>query len=412
MAAPVVTGTIALMLEANAALTPNAVKAILEYTAEARDGYDHLTQGAGFLNARGAVELVARVRGTGARRQSSSSDPVRWSRHIIWGNRRIAGGMLGARANAWKLGVTWGDARTPRGEADRLGRRRAATATLTASRRLGYAVQRRDARLIAVDRRAEPAIVESERCVPEVRRRRARRATAGAAVSGGARMKTLPTPARVYVGGVIALGAVLLLLFFPVQTFSQPGRLWLFGLLLFLSAITSVFKVNLPLTRSGSTMSVSYAVDFASLLLLGPNETMLVAAASAWSQCTFRMQGTQPAAPHALQHGVPGHHGAGRRARRITLLGGVPGPIVDLATLPKPLVGAATTYFVCQHAARSRRRSRCRRSQPIVKVWNENFLWSAPSYFVGAGAAAVATWIGRSDGRRTGWRRWPSRRST
>ena len=98
MAAPIVTGAIALMLEANAALTPNAVKAILEFTAEARGGYDHLTPGGGF-----PPEL--------------SSDPVRWSRHIIWGNRRVAGGMLGARANAWKLGVTWGDARTARGEA-------------------------------------------------------------------------------------------------------------------------------------------------------------------------------------------------------------------------------------------------------------------------------------------------------
>ena len=28
--------------------------------------------------------------------------------------------------------------------------------------------------------------------------------------------------------------------------------------------------------------------------------------------------------------------------------------------------------------------------QSVVKVWNENFLWSAPSYFVGAGAAALA----------------------
>ena len=107
-------------------------------------------------------------------------------------------------------------------------------------------------------------------------------------------MKTLPTPARVYVGGVIGLGAALLVAYFPVQTFSNPGRLVLFGLLLFLSAITSIFKVNLPLTRSGSTMSVSYAVDFASLLLLGPNETMLVAAASAYSQCTFRIKERNP----------------------------------------------------------------------------------------------------------------------
>ena len=41
-------------------------------------------------------------------------------------------------------------------------------------------------------------------------------------------------------------------------------------------------------------MSVSYAVDFASLLLLGPNETMLVAAASAFSQCTFRIKERNP----------------------------------------------------------------------------------------------------------------------
>ena len=107
-------------------------------------------------------------------------------------------------------------------------------------------------------------------------------------------MKTLPTAARVYVGGVIGLGLALLLWHFPIQTFSDPRRLPLFGLLLFLSAITSIFKVNLPLTRSGSTMSVSYAVDFASLLLLGPNETMIVAAASAFSQCTFRIKERNP----------------------------------------------------------------------------------------------------------------------
>jgi serine protease AprX len=116
MAAPIVAGAIALMLEANPALTPNAVKAILEYTAEVRDGYNHLTQGAGFLNARGAVELARAFSGA-VLAPELSNDPVRWSRHIIWGNRRVSGGMLGARANAWKLGVTWGDARTPSGDA-------------------------------------------------------------------------------------------------------------------------------------------------------------------------------------------------------------------------------------------------------------------------------------------------------
>ena len=57
MAAPVVAGTVALMLQANPSLTPNAVKAILQYTAEQYPDYNALTQGAGFLNAVGAVRL-------------------------------------------------------------------------------------------------------------------------------------------------------------------------------------------------------------------------------------------------------------------------------------------------------------------------------------------------------------------
>src|SRR3989337_2525332 len=99
-------------------------------------------------------------------------------------------------------------------------------------------------------------------------------------------MKTLPLPARLYVCAVIALGAGLLAALFPLTSFGGPC---LFLLPLLLSSITSVFKVSLPLARSGSTMSVSYAVDFASLLLLGPNETMVVAAGGAWSQRTFRI---------------------------------------------------------------------------------------------------------------------------
>ena len=58
MAAPVVSATIALMLQANPRLTPDLVKAILEFTAETRPGYDVMAQGAGFLDARGAVELA------------------------------------------------------------------------------------------------------------------------------------------------------------------------------------------------------------------------------------------------------------------------------------------------------------------------------------------------------------------
>jgi subtilisin family serine protease len=62
MAAPVVSGTIALMVEANPRLTPMAVKGILQFTALWQPAWNTLAQGAGFLNARGAVTLASQLR--------------------------------------------------------------------------------------------------------------------------------------------------------------------------------------------------------------------------------------------------------------------------------------------------------------------------------------------------------------
>ena len=123
MAAPVVAGTIALMLQANPSLTPNLVKGILEYTAEHRARVDIAAQGAGFLNARGAVQLALALRdGDGGPFDSAraaaakEADPTPWSRHILWGNERVRGGVLSAAANAWRVDVTWGASATPAGD--------------------------------------------------------------------------------------------------------------------------------------------------------------------------------------------------------------------------------------------------------------------------------------------------------
>jgi serine protease AprX len=63
MAAPIVAGTVALMLHANPTLSPEGVKAILKRTAENSSRYDQFTQGAGFLNSRAAVELARELAG-------------------------------------------------------------------------------------------------------------------------------------------------------------------------------------------------------------------------------------------------------------------------------------------------------------------------------------------------------------
>jgi serine protease AprX len=112
MAAPVVTGTIALMLEANPKLTPNAVKAILQYTAQVRDDVNVLAQGAGSLNARGAVRLARFFASPedrlGVMADTIERERIKWAQHILWGNYLVTGGVPLPGSNAWDRQVTWG----------------------------------------------------------------------------------------------------------------------------------------------------------------------------------------------------------------------------------------------------------------------------------------------------------------
>jgi hypothetical protein len=114
MAAPVVAGTVALMLHANPELTPNMVKAMLQFTAQEYPGYDYLSQGAGFLNTRAAVILAEYFRT--AQKGSPYPNMRGWSRHILWGNQRVKGGVLTPNGTAWGLNIVWGESQGPSGQ--------------------------------------------------------------------------------------------------------------------------------------------------------------------------------------------------------------------------------------------------------------------------------------------------------
>lgn len=105
MASPIVAGTVALMLEANPNLTPNLVKALLQYTAQDY-GYDSLTQGAGFLNTKGAVDLARFLKNP----QVGQRYPYNrtWSKTILWGNVKIQKGVIKPAGNAWSRNTVWG----------------------------------------------------------------------------------------------------------------------------------------------------------------------------------------------------------------------------------------------------------------------------------------------------------------
>ncbi len=196
-------------------------------------------------------------------------------------------------------------------------------------------------------------------------------------------MAKLPPVARAYVAGVIALGGVLLVVSTPHATFAKPGA---FVAFLALSTLTSAFKINLPLPGSGSTMSVSYTVDFASLLLLGPNETMLIAAASAWSQCSFRIKEKNPThrTLFSMASLVITVFAAGQLY--LFLHGGAPSSILKM---PAAIIGATVTYYLTNTALVAMAVA-LSTGQPFVPLWRGSFLGGAPSYFAGALLAALA----------------------
>ena len=113
MASPVVAGTVALMLQANPKLTPNLVKGILQYTSQ-NYGYDVLTQGAGFLNTKGAVDLARFLKNPQPGQRYPSNHA--WSRTIVWGNHKLKNGVIKPAGNAWATNIVWGTARDREGD--------------------------------------------------------------------------------------------------------------------------------------------------------------------------------------------------------------------------------------------------------------------------------------------------------
>src|SRR5262245_11255325 len=101
----------------------------------------------------------------------------------------------------------------------------------------------------------------------------------------------LPVVARFYVSLVIATGAAVVATSLPSVQFPRPV---LCAALLALSVRRSSMEVGLPLGAGPSSISLSYAVNFTALLLLGTAPATLIAMVSSWAQCTFRMNERNP----------------------------------------------------------------------------------------------------------------------
>jgi serine protease AprX len=126
MAAGVVSGMVAVLLQNNEHLTPNTVKMVLQYSSipvKKDDGTyaDVLTQGAGSLNASGAIALARAINPTASIGQGWLTTNVTpsstlggqtyvWSQRMVWGNHIARGtGVISEQRPAWALNIVWGD---------------------------------------------------------------------------------------------------------------------------------------------------------------------------------------------------------------------------------------------------------------------------------------------------------------
>ncbi len=155
-----------------------------------------------------------------------------------------------------------------------------------------------------------------------------------------------------------------------------------------MAALTASLRMPLPKMRAGATLSASFIVNFASLLTLGANATTLVAIAGALSQSI-----------HGLKSGRQLYRTLFNvaclvitvQAAAFTFhaMGGVTGTLSWPNALP-PLAGAVITYFAVNTGFVATAIALCT-SRPVGTVWQESFLGSGPSYFIGAAfATAVA----------------------
>jgi PAS domain S-box-containing protein len=203
-------------------------------------------------------------------------------------------------------------------------------------------------------------------------------------------LRDLPPRGRWYILTVIAIGALTFGVLVPRATLTPVTPLLL---LVLLSSLTSAFKVQFPIA-SGSNMSVSYVVDIASLILRGPHATMIVGAVSGWSQTTLNSRSPNPLFRTLFNMSilVLTVEAAGQVYQR---LGGHED--ADPAALVMPLAGMALTYFFVNTVPIAFAIA-LTTNQSAWRIWKTDFASSAPSYLLGAIAAAVVIKVTQSSG--------------
>jgi diguanylate cyclase (GGDEF)-like protein len=194
-------------------------------------------------------------------------------------------------------------------------------------------------------------------------------------------MRTLPVAVRVYVAAVLAVaGWTAFVVLWPLGAEWPPLLLTILAI----GCAAGLLRLEAPFPALGGTVLVAYGSTFATLLMLGTRDAMVVAIAATLIQNV----GSRPRPAFlrtffSVAIVVLAVAAAGGVYAR---LGAVPG--LALNAMAGPLVAAVTTYLLVHVAIVSPARAMASRER-LLRVVDDALLGTAPSYFAGAFVAAV-----------------------
>src|SRR5579859_1091473 len=194
-------------------------------------------------------------------------------------------------------------------------------------------------------------------------------------------MRTLPRHWEIVVFAAMALGMGVLL---GLAGWPQPDRTLEFSALILAAVLTSALATRESTTEDLATMPPSFVIDFASLLLIGPNATMLVAAAGTVTQGLAGSQRARAPRRMLVSAGtvVIATQAAGLAHRA---LGGTMGHF----TWPwqgVPITAAVVVYCFAKSTSAEVIVPLFTR-QPVNRSWLKRVLHSCPNHLIGASLA-------------------------
>jgi len=196
--------------------------------------------------------------------------------------------------------------------------------------------------------------------------------------------RELPIAARIYLVAVICAGAAACLLSVRLGAFDRP---WLLLILALASIAAHTIKIELPLSTSSSTLSTGYAVGFASLLLFGLGPALWMMVSGAWAQCTLKTKSVTRWYQTAFSMSALT---VSMLAAGETLAATGGADVTGAADLVVPSIAAsALIYFLVNSLLMALAIGLSSKSSPL-HIWDREFIWGAPNYFMGALAATVA----------------------